>query len=235
MTAFILLALPAAFAGKQVNTSIWTDTDGDGVIDALDLCAGTDDSVDLDSNGVADCSETFVVGAAFDYGSQVTPWERPGSVFGEIGWASNHDGAGWASSGSLHLYVSPSRTLSDGMSECIAVSGNTSHVFLANYKLVSDDPNPRTDIYLYEFSSASKCNSISGAAVDHSFHETGTTGWDVMGSRFTTRSSTRYMRIYVRTLVQAGGGTTAPVRAYYDNILLHDTPEELEQVSISER
>ena len=217
MFALVALSLSTAFAGRSpTNTIPTTDTDGDGVWDVFDVCAGANDNVDLDADGTPDCSQTFVVGAGFDSAADLQGWTT-GST---SGWTATYDAQGWSGSGAIYAYVAGSSWIEGVSSACIAVSGSTEHRLLANLRLASADPNPRADIYVAEYPSLSTCNSQWGAAQAAVFHHTGTTSWDVMGGTFTTASSTRYVSLYMRVAVQANG--TQAVYGHFDNILLHD-------------
>lgn len=45
---------------------VFTDSDGDGVCDANDLCAGGDDNIDVNNNGIPDFCECFEATTTFD-------------------------------------------------------------------------------------------------------------------------------------------------------------------------
>ena len=50
----------------------FSDTDGDGVCDADDQCAGSDDNIDDDNNGIPDGCEDCIVGDPCDDGNDCT-------------------------------------------------------------------------------------------------------------------------------------------------------------------
>ena len=51
---------------------MFSDTDGDGVCDVDDVCAGSDDNIDVDNNGIPDGCENCIVGDRCDDGDNCT-------------------------------------------------------------------------------------------------------------------------------------------------------------------
>ena len=93
------------------------DSDGDGVDDADDLCPGSDDTVDLNSNDVPDCDETAGPNLMFDTaGSVGNATIHPNSV----GSHGSMDAMGWSGSGGLWL-TSSLANITAAMSVCVNV------------------------------------------------------------------------------------------------------------------
>lgn len=223
MTAFLLLlALPAAFAGK-VNYSL-PDSDGDGVSDPSDLCDGEDDSVDLDADGIQDCVQTFVNDFGFRYYSSLYNWNSP-----QVSWTAwgrdTIDGNSYANSGSMKM-----RAFTNGGgivvdSDCLAVDPSTLHVMATQMKVESVVSNPHAALTVTLFDSLADCQ-INGTSARRVIYETsmGNTGWRTWGDRFTTDATEHAVQIAFSTGVY---NQTATVTLWVDNILLHDVSGEV--------
>lgn len=211
MVAFLMLALPAAFAGKLSPSVV--DSDGDGVYDNADVCQGEDDTVDLDANGVQDCVETFFSDFGFDSASSLT-WLNLGGV---TDWMAG-DANGYAGSGSLRHHKYSGDPEDYLRSECMAVTPNTPHVLMAQYKLTSSSGSPQVLFQLLRFETLADCNSSgwSGELTVNDVVPGQELDWTTYETRFTTGGDTAYMRLIVRPRANS---TTY---LYLDNFLLHD-------------
>lgn len=207
------LALPSlALAGggeTKAGGSLWSDSDGDGVHDSLDLCPGTDDDVDLDADGAADCSQTFVGTGAFDSFAEGSAW------LGSNAWTSTQDGNGYAPSGALNL--STTTMLAHGLSPCVAVSSNTQHELLAQVYAFNGTQPVDVKLQVWEYADTT-CSSSSPASTPIDQITSNTNGWSVMGGRFLMGTGTGSVRVVV---VNSPVSTTM-TDVYFDNILLHD-------------
>ena len=75
-----------------------SDADGDGVIDAADVCPGLDDRVDLNGDGAPDCAQNLLTNGQMT--STVDPWwtYTQGTNTATAAWDAR-DASGWAGSG----------------------------------------------------------------------------------------------------------------------------------------
>ncbi|MEM7152019.1 MAG: hypothetical protein AAF799_04215 [Myxococcota bacterium] len=103
--------------GTSAPETVFTDSDGDGVQDADDLCPGSDDTVDLDGNDIADCSETLAPEFMFD-----SPADVAGATLGSHTLASfsPSDGGGYSGSGSMRL-VSNAGSVTSAAFVCVNI------------------------------------------------------------------------------------------------------------------
>jgi hypothetical protein len=104
-TAGTIIAVALLMSGDGEAPESFVDSDNDGVQDFDDLCPGSDDTVDLNTNDIPDCSETFGPNLMFDDEQSIDAMTiAPTSNGIWVGWDIGHDGNGWSESGSLWLY-----------------------------------------------------------------------------------------------------------------------------------
>lgn len=214
LLAAAALALPAtALAGGETKAggSIWSDADGDGVHDSQDLCDGSDDTVDLDADGTADCSQSFLGTGPFDSSSDVAAWWFDGSF-------DSTDAEGYAGSGSMDLGTGWFATAAS-MSPCVAVDPSTPHELLLQVDVANATANPNLYVQVWEDTQSDCSGSTLGqTTLDQVLADTG--GWTVIGGRFTTSSQTRGVQVFVANLRPQNA--TTETEAWLDNVLLHD-------------
>ena len=215
LTASFILPV-SAFAGKQ--SSITLDDDGDGVINAWDMCPGSDDTVDLDGNLVSDCTETLAAGPSFNNSGDLQYWQVSNSNGSSMGWTPT-DGSGYANSGSFGLGVSnqPGTNVSTmTWSDCIPVNSHTQYNVLMQAKSQTLASGHKTQVEFWEYDSSSCApNDFTGRRRVTSY---GAFSWKTIGSQFLTDNSTRGVRVGI-VITQTGSNTTTHY-AWVDNVLV---------------
>lgn len=220
LISLLALGSSPALAGLEPEPS-GKDADGDGVGNAADLCPGSDDSVDLDGNGTADCAETFVSDAGFDAAGSTAQWVHAGQT---VGWSSD-DGSAYAQSGSMPLDIGPGAVPSWELhGDCLSVDPSTWHILLAQWDLSA--PGGATDAWfmVWEYADAACTSVVTIRTVEHLTAPTA--GFETVGGDFVTKPSTR--AVHVAIFNRAPGTGQDPVQLRVDNILLHDSPAALE-------
>ena len=224
---FLSLLLTPANAGKL--SAALADTDNDGVVDVLDMCPGSDDSVDLDQNNVADCSETLALGAHFDDSGELQYWTT-GSVAGtSIGWTST-DGSGYSASGSLGIgAVSNGSSGRSTKNDCIPVQPATAYNVLLQAKSQTLSSSQKTRVEVWEYSS-SDCSSYSGRSWIDWYDAF---SWKTIGDRWLTGSSTRGVQVVVYVDHATDPNYTHWV--WIDNLLVSPVSTKASTTAASER
>jgi hypothetical protein len=230
-----LVAAPVAFAGKQPPNTIWVDGDGDGVHDSVDVCPGSDDTVDLDGNDSPDCAQTWVEGGTFDSTDDLDHWDEwmpwtHGSTWGLL----PDDGNGFASSDSVQLYLAaPYANHGHISSTCIAVPASTRIQLMSQFWLVSTDldESPRGSLQLWQYDSLANCNANMGMLVTIvDSHAGNLSGFGVWGARFTSEPNTQYARVIIYAQSPEDVDSPAPFHLRVDNILLSEADPDLDPV-----
>ena len=221
------LLLADADAGKL--SSALSDTDGDGVVDGLDMCPGTDDSVDLDGNGVADCSETLAAGAHFDDSGDLQYWTT-GAVAGtSIGWTAT-DGGGYSASGSLGIgAVSNQSSGRSTHNDCIPVQPATPYNVLMQAKSQTLSSSQKTRVEVWQYSNAD-CSGYLGRSWVDTY---GAFSWKTLGSRWLTGSSTHSIQVVV--YVDHATDPTYTHWVWIDNLLVSPVSSKEYATTASER
>ncbi len=227
LIALALLVPSAALAKGPPVISISLDSDGDGIYDYKDLCDGEDDTVDLDSNSVPDCSETFADDFGFEQTAAGSFWTTGGSL-AWYGWQSN-DANGYSGSGSYQVYVPSMVHGGSVVSDCMSVTPSTPHVMLTQLRHQSFAASPRATLYVYSFDSMADCQgSGSTGRKDVDVEVNGAVNsWITWGDRFTTDSTAQAVKIYAFS--SKIGSDNGSSRFDIDNILLHDTLGDSEE------
>ena len=212
LTLALALASTSALAGGETKggSTIWADADGDGVHDLFDLCNGDDDSVDLDNDNTADCSQTFVGTGTFNTSADTQSWQVDATF-------ESTDGNGYAPSGSMDLRNGYSATVYT-KSPCEAVSPATAHILLLQASATNPDDEVSVRLYVEETASS---DCTGSAQLTSMGSLTGnTSGWDVLGSTFKTRATTHTLRVVV--INTDATPTSDTTELLLDNVLLHD-------------
>lgn len=219
--ALMLMALAptSALAGPSIGSdSSGKDADGDGVPNAADLCPGSDDSVDLDGNGAADCVETFVSDAGFDAAGSTAQWVHVNQT---VGWSSD-DGNGYASSGSMPLDIGPGAAGTWGVhGDCVVVSPSTQHTLLMQWDLASSTGSADARLMVWEYADTACTSNVNSMTLEHL--TVPTAGFETVGGTFTTKPSTGAVYLGIFN-APPSGDIDAQIELRVDNVLLHDTP-----------
>ena len=176
----------------------------------FDLCDGDDDSVDLDNDNTADCSQTFVGTGTFNTSADTQSWQVDGTF-------ASTDGNGYAPSGSMNLRNGYSATVYT-KSPCEAVSPATAHILLLQASATTADDEVSVQLYVEETASSDCTGSAQLRSIDSL--SSNTSGWDVLGSTFKTRATTQTLRVVVVNADATPASDTTEL--FLDNVLLHD-------------
>lgn len=202
-----------ASATRSVSDSITADTDGDGVWDTQDLCPGSDDTVDIDIDGIADCDQNLLEGPMFDDATDASAWA------GDFVFDAGIDAQGFAGSGSLNLDYDA--IAGHATSRCVVASGSTDYVYMLEMDFVKEG-YPAAYLFVLEYTDSS-CGWNSGQTLTHQ-QTSSTSGWAVVDGSFTTAASTRAVKVVV--VNNRVGSSNWPLMQV-DNILLHERAEDL--------
>jgi hypothetical protein len=187
-------------------------------------CPGLDPSVDVNQNGVPDCTENLLQNGQFPTNTGTSPWSA--SVTGESGRAtitfSATDEHGFPGSGSAVVVNTVAATTANGgsvASECVPIHAGGTFGAYTRYLVASGQPGGDAnaaawitiDGYLDDACTMSY-EGISGGTL-------GTTKdvWSTYVRQFTPDPSVQGIRIELYVLK---GATTSDVQATFDNVLL---------------
>lgn len=178
-------------------------------------CCNADASIDINTNGVADCKENLLPNSQFK--SQLAPWKLDG--WAEHAWSSM-DAKGSGSSGSIRItnvYDSPTNGSVAGSMICIPGSANTTYTASADYFIPAGQPIGGSTAY--EIVAYSGAGCTEEFLINIPLADIG----DVVGSwsrgsvTFTTPANTKALWIRLEAVKKAGN---LPFTVHFDNVLL---------------
>ncbi len=186
------------------------DSDLDTVDDRGDRCAWEDDTIDLDSNKVADCYETVLA----DFGMATAPTTQANWMdwTGAMPAWSSWDANGYAYSGSA--YLAPAETGSLYYAHCIQVTPGTRHAVMGEFG--TDTYDSMHQLVVVEYSGASCGRKSSSQVVASAHRAAGASSVTLVGTYVPSGFSIRSVMVYATFDNYGAIGT-----AWFDHVSLH--------------
>jgi len=178
-------------------------------------CCNADSSIDINTNGVADCKENLLPNGQFK--TNLLPWKADGA--GQQEW-SPMDARGSSSSGSIkvtNFYQSPDNGSVAGSIVCIPASAQTTYHAYADYLIPTGQPI--AGAAAYEIVAYSQADCSTGFIVNMPLPDLGNVvgTWSRGAITFTTPANTRGLWVRLDAVKQAGNQS---IVVHFDNVLL---------------